>query len=204
MHQEIASHTHYFEKKFEKLIHNELVIEGASFECCHFKQCEWKSALFSHCRFVECTFEHCHLSLSKWLASTMSEVSFNHCMLLGINWTELQWPLVKLTSPLYFESSNLSHSSFFGLELTELFLERCKVHEVDFRDAKLSYASFAESDLENSLFMHTELNKANFVDAFNYNIDTKENNIKDASFSFPEVVSLLRCQGIKIVGYDSD
>jgi uncharacterized protein YjbI with pentapeptide repeats len=111
---------------------------------------------------------------------------------------------VKLASPIYFYNSNISHSSFFGLELADLLIEECKAHDVDFREANLNHASFVGTDLQNSLFMHTNLKHADFTNAINYTIDIHFNAINQASFSFPDVIALLQNLDIKINGCPSE
>jgi uncharacterized protein YjbI with pentapeptide repeats len=194
----------YTDKVFENLDEPNLLLQKKEFENCRFKNVVFKEARFLNSRFNECTFVNCDFSLSQWTGSTLSEVSFDTVNLSGVNWTQLHWPLVRLHSPFYFDACNLSYNSFYGLSLPNLFIERSRVYESDFREATLTQASFAESDLQSSLFMHTNLSNANFVDAINYHIDTRENNIKGASFSLPDVMSLLKCQGIKIEGYDEE
>ena len=147
---------------------------------------------------------HCDLSLSKFPGCKFSEVSFKNSKVVGINWTELSWPQIKLASPLYFYSSNISHSSFYGLELADLIIDDCKVHDVDFRESNLTHASFIGSDLQNSLFMHTNLKHADFTNAINYSIDIQCNIITKASFSFPDVIALLNHLDIKINGSPND
>ena len=104
---------------------SQLTLEGAevgyiNFQGCQFKQCKFLGVTFSNVSFADCDFESCDLSLSKFPSCKFSEVSFKDSKLAGINWTELYWPLVKLASTLYFYSCNISHSSFFGLEFTDL------------------------------------------------------------------------------------
>uniref|UniRef100_UPI0003810099 pentapeptide repeat-containing protein n=1 Tax=Legionella tunisiensis TaxID=1034944 RepID=UPI0003810099 len=107
-------------------------------------------------------------------------------------------------SPLLFITSNISHSSFYGLALADLMIENCKAHDVDFREANLNHACFMGSDLQNSLFMHTNLKHADFTDAVNYNIDIQHNTLTDARFSFPDVIALLNHLNIKINGWPND
>lgn len=166
-------------------------IERIEFQSCQFKRCKFVEVGFSHVTFSDCDFEQCDLSLSKFPSCTFSEVSFKESKLVGINWTQLHWPLVRLSSPLYFHSSNISHSTFYDLELPNLLIEECKAHEVDFREAKLNHASFTGTDLQGSLFTHTDLQHACFNHAMNYDIDLQTNQIKNAQFSFPEVIGLL-------------
>ncbi|KTD58645.1 Pentapeptide repeats (8 copies) [Legionella sainthelensi] len=188
----------YSEQTFTELTIKKEQIELITFEHCRFKQCKFIETVFRNTKFIDCDFESCDLSLSKFPNCKFSEVSFNHSKLIGINWTELNWPLVKLTSPLYFYNSNVSHSSFFGLELADLQMEECKAHEVDFRETNLSHAHFTGTDLLDSLFVHTNLTSADLTNAINYGINPNENRIKNAHFSFPEVITLLNYFEIKI------
>lgn len=194
----------YTNQTFTKLVLEDKKIDFIEFHNCQFKECKFIEVNFNKVKFTDCDFESCDLSLSKFPGCKFSEVSFKNSKLSGINWTELSWPLVKLASPLYFYSSNLSHSSFFGLELADLIIENCKATDVDFREANLNHASFTGSDLQHSLFMHTNLKHADFTDAMNYCIDTQLNTITKARFSFPEVISLLSHLDIKINGWPND
>ena len=200
----IFEHTTYANQTFTKLILDEGRVENIDFQHCQFKQCKFTSVTFSKVTFTDCDFESCDLSLSKLPGCKFSEVSFKDSKLVGINWTELSWPLVKLASPLYFYGSNLSHSSFFSLPLADLIVEDCKAHDVDFREANLSHASFMGTDLQNSLFMHTNLKHADFTNATNYSIDIQSNTITQASFSLPDVLALLNSLDIKINGWPCD
>ena len=194
----------YVDNTFSQLTLLETRVEHIEFQNCQFKQCKFMGVTFNKVTFTDCDFESCDLSLSKFPGCKFSEVSFKNSKLAGINWTELSWPLVKLASPLYFYESNLSHSSFFGLTLTDLIIEGCKAHDVDFRESVLNHASFIVSDLQNSLFMHTNLKHADFTNAINYSIDIQFNTITKASFSFPDVMALLNHLDIKINGWPND
>lgn len=194
----------YAEELFSQLTLEETQIKDIKFHNCQFKQCKFLGVVFSKVIFTDCDFEGCDLSLSKFPGCKFSEVSFKHCKLAGINWTELSWPLVRLTSPLYFYESNVSHASFFELALPDLIMENCKAHGVDFREAKLNHASFHGTDLQSSLFMHTNLKDADFTNATNYNIDTQCNTVSKARFSFPDVIALLDHLDIKIDGWPTD
>ena len=191
----------YTGETFARLTPEPKRVESVSFQNCQFKQCRFSGLTFSKASFTDCDFESCDFSLAKFPGCKFSEVAFRDCKLVGINWTELYWPLVKLASPLYFYECNLSHSSFFGLTLADLIIEACKAHEVDFRDANLNHASFTGTDLLQSLFMHTNLKHADFTNAMNYNIDPETNEIGKASFSFPDVIALLNHLDINISGW---
>ncbi len=70
--------------------------------------------------------------------------------------------------------------------------------ECDFIEVDLEGASFKESILRGSIFEDSNLMKANFIDAQDYNINIERNRIKKAKFSSPEVISLLNSFDIKI------
>lgn len=188
----------YINKTFSHLSFEDGRIEHLVFENCQFKQCTFTGVTFSKVRFTDCDFESCNLSLVKFPGCKFLDVVFKNTRLAGINWTEISWPQVKLTSPLSFYSCNISHSSFYSLDLADFIVEECKAHDVDFRESNLSHASFNGSDLLNSLFLHTNLKAADFTQAINYSIDPNTNTITHARFSFPEAMALLNCFNIKI------
>ncbi|KTD19308.1 Uncharacterized protein conserved in bacteria [Legionella lansingensis] len=198
----VFAEKYYLQQNFNKLIASSAVIDEIEFHSCQFKLCKFNETQFNKCKFTECDFEDCDLSLVKFKGCKFSESSFKDCNLAGINWTQVHWPSVKLSSPLYFYNCNLSHGSFYSLDLADLVIEQCKVHEVDFRDSNLNHASFVGSDLHGSLFIKTSLLHADFTNAINYIIDIRQNNITKARFSFPDAIALLKCLDIHLIGYD--
>lgn len=131
-------------------------------------------------------------------------VVFDQSKLMGINWTKAKWSKIRLSSSINFYSCNISHSNFFGLSLSEITIQKCKAHDVDFREADLSYSNLADSDFYQCLFLHTKLISADFSDAVNYNIDISLNDVKKATFTFPEVINLLQHFEIKINGLEHE
>jgi len=69
---------------------------------------------------------------------------------------------------------------------------------VDFTETDLSMAVFKNSDLLNTSFMRTNLEKADFRSAFNYSIDPELNKIKKAKFSAEGLSGLLTKYNIDI------
>lgn len=124
--------------------------------------------------------------------------------MIGIDWTTVRWPQVALASPIKFYHCIVDQSNFFELTLNEIVFESCQIKGCDFREADLKYAVFWQSDLLESLFLHTNLEYADFSDALNYQIDIYQNKVKKAKFSFPEVVNLLAYADINIVGMGQD
>jgi uncharacterized protein YjbI with pentapeptide repeats len=73
------------------------------------------------------------------------------------------------------------------------------MHEVDFSETNLSCAKFTNCDLLNAVFDRTNLLSAHLSTAENYNIDPTNNTIKNATFSYPGIIGLLKNFQVKIV-----
>ena len=83
--------------------------------------------------------------------------------------------------------------------MAEINIQKCQAHDVDFREADLSKASFSFSDLANSMFVNSNLTTADFSYAYNYSIDIKTNKIAKAKFMLPEANALLHGLDINLV-----
>ena len=90
-----------------------------------------------------------------------------------------------------FHDCVLNYSSFYGLKLKNQLFSDCKLIEVDFTEADLTEADLDTSDLERATFYETNLQKADFTQAQNFNIDPEKNQLKAAKFSKEGVVGLL-------------
>jgi len=169
------------------------------FEDCTFIDCDFNETVFNTCKFIDCCFEKCNLSVLQIDNSKFSDVAFKGCKMIGVDWTKAQWPLLALSSPVSFEKSNISDSSFFGLLLEKIEMLGCEAHDVDFREGTFSGGNFSETDFLNSLFHNTNLTGANFTDSTRYSIDVYSNKIRNASFSRFEALVLLEGLGINLV-----
>jgi len=81
--------------------------------------------------------------------------------------------------------------NFSELPLKGTIFRECILHDAIFTQAELKESNFEGSDLKGSMFHHTNLEKASFVNAFNYSIHPLNNKLSKARFSKPEVLSLL-------------
>jgi len=196
----IPNQTEFYEAKFSDLNCAASEIQGKAFENCQFMNSNFSESKFIDCKFVDCEFKSSNLSVVQFNNCFFSEVVFDECKIIGINWTKLKWPTIKLTSSLYFYRSDVSDSSFYGLDLTGIIIEECKAHNVDLRAGDFSNASFIQTDFDGSLFMNSKLHSADFTDAINYNIDPNHNDIRKAKFTMPDVVNLLHRFDIEING----
>ena len=117
---------------------------------------------------------------------------------MGLNWARANWDRCRFGKPLQYERCILSHSTFIGLELEGVKLVDCQAHNVDFRQAKLSKATFKGTDLEEAIFHETDLSKADLRGARNYRINPGENRLTKARFNMPEAMSLLYSLDIRL------
>ena len=192
----------YEDQSFTELVHEEALIEGIEFQDCSFSKCTFTGTTFKSCKFKDCTFVDCDLSLAKVDYSTFKGVIFEKSKLVGINWALASWDsngLLPLLNPISFVECVLNYSSFTGLELESLQIEKCTANEVDFSEANLEKSSFQGTDLSGSIFRNTRLTEANFIEATNYAINPEVNIIKQAQFSIPEAMSLLYSMDIEII-----
>ncbi len=189
----------YVEQVFEDvdLTHKEFV--SKKFNECTFDKCDLSYAVFRNCRFLNCTFQTCNLSLVDVTGSSFAGVVFSESNVIGVNWTKASWPKGKPLYPIEFLKCNLNHSTFIGLNLHGIRIEECLAKEVDFRDADLTKADLSYTDFIGSLFLNTNLRKADLTGSKNYAINITLNKVEKAKFSFPEAMSLLYNLDIELV-----
>jgi uncharacterized protein YjbI with pentapeptide repeats len=195
----MESYAAYHQAKFEGLALREMQLREVEFYDCHFLRCDLGDSQFSGCRFAGCTFVDCDLSLIVVKGSVFSEVRFEGCKMVGVNWTQADWEKSKLGAPPEFERCAVSHSTFLGLSLPELLMRNCIAHEMDFREVDMTRADFTGTDLAKSIFLNTILTEADLSAARNYAIAPHQNILTGARFSMPEALSLLFNMDIRLV-----
>ncbi len=196
---ELHPHTGCTEQTFGDVrLDGERLIESEFYDCT-FTRCSFVEATLKRCRFVHCTFRDCDLSLVRLADCVIADTTFEACRLVGIDWTQVSWSAVRLGEPLRFVNCDLHHSTFIGLNLRGLVLKDCRAVDVDFREADLTRATFAGTDLSESLFLHTDLTRADLSAACNYRISPAQNALTGAKFSLPEALSLLTSMDIELV-----
>ncbi len=154
---------------------------------CTFKQCFFSEQDFSNYTFMECRFEHCDLSSVQVKNTGLKDVTFLHCKVLGINFSEANPFLLSL----HFEYSMLNYASFYRLNLKKIQIKKCLLEEVDFAEANLTGAKFIECDFRGALFDQTNLEKADLSSSTNYTIDPEANRVRKARFSKEGAMGLL-------------
>jgi len=98
----------------------------------------------------------------------------------------------------HFEGCNLNLSTFFKKSLKKTRFINCTLQETDFTESILSGAVFDSCDLTRALFIHANLEMADFSTSFNFSIDPEMNRMKKAKFSLAGVVGLLHKYDIDV------
>ncbi len=182
------------DKTFTKIVYAGKEVKNREFERCIFKDCDLSESNFSQSRFTDCTFITCNLSMIKLNHTTLNNIVFKECKLLGINFHECEDFLFEVR----FENGALDYSSFTKKKMTKTIFKGTSLKSVVFTSANLSNAVFDHTDLANAVFDETILKEANFLTAYNYQIDPELNTLKKAKFSLSGVAGLLSKYDIKI------
>ncbi len=198
----ICTEAHYADQVFKEVHLEHAQLVSNEFYDCVFIRCSFVESVFRNCRFVNCAFQACDLSLVQVPESTFSSTRFENSKVIGVNWTEAEWPAMGLGNPVGFFKSAISHSTFLALSLTGVQIRDCVAVDVDFREADLSQADFGGTDLSKSMFINTNLSEADLSRARNYRIDPGQNVLRQTKFSLPEAMSLLYSLDIILVEED--
>lgn len=185
----------FFEdKEFKSIDFTENPLEKGDYEHCSFISCDFSKVDLSHFSFVDCTFEKCRFNLAKLYQTTIREVIFTECNLIGLHFERANTSMFSAQ----FISSQLDVSSFVKMPLRLCKFEKCKLKEVDFSSADLRSVSFEECDLTGTVFNNTNLEKADFRTAFNFIIQPDKNRLSKARFSKYGLEGLLRGFDIRV------
>ena len=188
----------YIEQVFKKIDLSKKEVDSKEFTDCVFTECDFSENIFRSCKFEECRFQKCNLSLMKVIDCSFTSTTFEDSKIIGVNWTEMLWPKVRLSYPITFLRCNINSSTFIGLDLREIVIKECRAHDVDFRETDLRKADMTFTDFAKSQFFETNLTNANFTNAINYDIDIYQNKITKAKFTLPEALSLLDSMDIRL------
>lgn len=144
-------------------------------------------------KFCEVVFVGCNVSRAKVEGCRLHGVQFEECKLEGIEFFKLD----KMFFSVSFKSCLLRYCNFSDLNMKNTTFCKSKLMENHFTHTCLTGADFTDVDLAGTHFHHCDLSRANFATATQYGIDPQTNTIKEARFSLPEAMSLLK--GFEIV-----
>lgn len=184
-------------RRFEGGDWAEQLIEKVSFEDCVFTDLGLEKSEFLDCSFIGCGFHAVRMNLANVKGSGFQNVRFKQSRLQGIDWQATAKGMGFLD--VVFEGCAMEYGSFSRMKCGGTVFKNCRLQEIDFSEAKAGGVIFEESDLKGAVFQRTDLRKADFSKAVNYALDPSENQVRDALFSMPEAVGLLREFGVKLV-----
>jgi uncharacterized protein YjbI with pentapeptide repeats len=181
------STTYIIDKNFKGIDFSEKGIETADYENCTFNDCIFSNTMLRDFSFEDCHFENCDFSNTKIPNSAFKNVVFKNCKLIGLQFDECNPFLLEFQ----FEGCILNYSSFYRLKIKATRFTKCVMHEVDFSEANLSKAIFNDCDFSGSMFIRTNLQKADFRTSYNFSINPEQNLISGAKFSMETLSGLL-------------
>ena len=184
----------YLDESFKNHDFTSEQLLGIEFDNCAFDGCNFDSQNLKGVRFLECTFNNCNLSNTMVEKASFHEVTFTNCKMLGIHFTRCN----RIGFAIQAIGCQLSHSIFHQMDLTRSQFPDCLMHEVDLAETALIKVSLVRCDLRDAMFDLTDLHGADLSGAINYSIDPDRNNIKNARFSYPDVLALLSKYQIEV------
>ena len=188
----------YEDQKFEDIKLTEADIENCRFYDCTFEACTFEECTLQNCIFSECAFYNCNVISLKAVSTQMKHSEFYNCNLIGIRWHELL-PAGKIMEPIRkLKECFLNYNSFIHMSFRKFDFSGNGIQNSSFDECRLMESKFQNCRLEATQFSRCDMRKADFRDAAGYQIDITTNKLKEARFSFPEVVNLLKVLDIKI------
>jgi len=180
---------------FEDISYAGQTVTGTEYNGCTFKRCDFSNGIFANDKFIDCIFDGCNLSMVKLTRSTLSSAEFKNCKILGVNFSEC----IDFLFSVDFYGCILDYSSFMLKKMPKTRFSKCSLKEVTFTQAILTGSVFDDCDLYGAVFNRTDISSANFVTAYNYDIEPEINQVKKASFSAQGLPGLLSKYQLKIV-----
>ncbi|MCB9252666.1 MAG: pentapeptide repeat-containing protein [Flavobacteriales bacterium] len=164
------------------------------FELCTFVNCNFSGLDLSGINFTECDFDACNLSLCILKKTVLRDLTFKNCKMLGLHFDDCN----QFGLSFRFDSCILNMSSFFQCQLSKTVFKNTQFVEADLEECNLSECIFENCDFNKAVFNRTNITGADLSTSINYHIDPEVNQIAGASFSLPDVLSMLNKYGIRI------
>uniref|UniRef100_Q3AR20 MCBG protein (Microcin resistance protein)-like protein n=1 Tax=Chlorobium chlorochromatii (strain CaD3) TaxID=340177 RepID=Q3AR20_CHLCH len=176
-----------YQQTFEKKDFYENPLTMGTYEECHFHGCTFINVDLSHYIFINCTFDGCDLSMVKLNNTSLQEVLFCNCKLLGVPFSDCRQLLLSFR----LERCMARLALFCRLKLKGSLWSECMLQEADFSEADLSNALFERCEFPQATFFHTNLEGADFRTSWHYSINPATNRVRKARFSLAGIAGLL-------------
>ena len=142
------------ETDIERILFENLTLEGGSYPALTFRQCRFVGSHLSGCSleraaFIYCVFEHCDLSNTRMTKGTMQRTWLSDCKLLGVTLAEsfLLDAVFETCAARYgnFSSSKMRHVRFLSCDLTNAALSSCALSSTAFDLCLLTHAELFQT-----------------------------------------------------------
>jgi fluoroquinolone resistance protein len=181
-------------REFAGMAFSQHSIVGHTFVDCTFSSSHFREMAATGTIFRSCVFKTCEFVLVKLHNATLSDVAFESCKIMGINFSEC--------SPAGFSSAfrhcTISNVVFDGLALKRTKIIGCRLTDCDLLSCDFREADFSETEFQRVAVNNCNLEKADLRTARGYAIDPAANKVRGARFSLPEAQSFLPFLGIRI------
>lgn len=174
-------------KRFEKISYASQSLQGAEFESCVFRECDFSYTDFAEALLVDCRMESCRFVVPKLENSHLRNVVFEKCRLAGLDFGQCAAPGFSVE----FRGSRTESCSFYQRKMGRTRFDDSELIACLFADCDLTEASFAGCRLTDTDFDRCRLGGADFRTAVDFRIDPVSNTIKKARFSHDNLAGLL-------------
>ena len=183
---------------FDRISLEEDCLENQVFRECEFHNCQFLSSRIHRCLFRSCAFQNCVFAGVEWKFTSMVDGIFKDSICVGIDWSLLKTK-TRGNEPVY-EAQNtfFKYCSFYQMGLKRFHFETCRFQESYFEECSMQECHLENISFDKTQFRGCDLRKADFRGAVGYVIDPQQNKLREARFSFPEVICLLDGLGISI------
>lgn len=182
------------DKLFDKIDFLKKKIEVTTYEDCTFIDCSFYEINLSSFNFIGCIFKNCDLSNAKLGNTAFRDVTFENCKMLGLCFEHCN----QLMFSVSIKNCQLDLCSFYQVSLKTSSFESCRLKDVDFTEADLKGIRIGNSDFTGAIFDHTNLEKTDLRQSYNFSINPEINNIKRAKVSASEIIGFLHQYNLEI------
>lgn len=174
-------------------------LESLSFEDCVFERCSFHEAKLFGCMFDDCRWLDCDLSNATLTDCVFASAHFERCKLLGVDWTRVR----RLRFQVRAVDTELSYSSFAGMQLKGFSARGSKLRFVDWTEANLDGVVFDHCDLHNAHFARTQLRKTDFGSSVGVGLDVSVNRLEKTRICLEDALRIAAMQGFEIAELDN-
>ncbi len=176
-----------YNQSFQNENYQKIPFEIKNYEACTFENCDFQGIDLSGARFIDSIFIECNLSNTTLHKTSLQNAQFKKCKMLGLTFDDCD----PFNFSIFTSHSNLSHASFYKMNLTKCLFDNSLLHEADFTETNLKKVKLTFCDFDRAIFERTNLEEADLRNAINYTFDPENNRIYKAKCSLPDVIRLL-------------